>query len=262
MHVVVDFGNTRIKWARVEDGKLAERGQAVHRDGLEPALAVFEAALPAAPERVLVSNVAGPAVAQRLTDLVRRRSGVAPELVATTSERLGVRCAYPEPARLGVDRWIAVLAAHHLAAGRPACVIDAGTAATFDAVDANGQHLGGLIFAGAHLLVAALARDTSDIGAMRAFAPPAAGLALLATNTEAAVGRGAMLALAAAFDRALRTVEEALGAPPAVYLTGGDAAALQGWLETEVKLRADLVLEGLALLALEPLAAPPKGAHA
>jgi pantothenate kinase type III len=61
-----------------------------------------------------------------------------------------------------------------------------------------------------------------------------------------------MLALAAAVDRAATRVAAALGARPPVYLTGGDAQALQPWLETPVDLRADLVLEGLALVAAAP----------
>ena len=81
--------------------------------------------------------------------------------------------------------------------------------------------------------------------------PPAVahGLDLLGRNTDAAVGHGAWLALAAALDRAVATVAGALGAMPVVYLTGGDADALRGWLESRVELRADLVLEGLALFA-------------
>jgi pantothenate kinase type III len=74
---------------------------------------------------------------------------------------------------------------------------------------------------------------------------------LLGKSTDAAVGHGAMLGLAAALDRAAATVEAALGTPLTVFLTGGDAARLSGWLETEVELRADLVLEGLALFAAE-----------
>jgi pantothenate kinase type III len=99
------------------------------------------------------------------------------------------------------------------------------------------------------LLAAALDRNTSNIG--RTAAPPAVvrGLALLGRNTDAAVGHGAWLALSAALDRAIATVAEAIGMRPAVYLTGGDAEALQGWLETKVELRADLVLEGLGLFA-------------
>ena len=72
----------------------------------------------------------------------------APRFVTTAHAQFGVRCAYADPARLGVDRWVAVLAAYHAAHGA-ACVLDAGTAVTFDAVAADGRHLGGLIFPGA-----------------------------------------------------------------------------------------------------------------
>ncbi len=179
------------------------------------------------------------------------------------AEQFGVRCAYADPSRLGIDRWIAVLAAHHLAAGA-ACVIDAGTAATFDAVDAQGRHLGGLIMPGPQLLAAALDRNTSNIGATLAAAVAPSGLDLLGKSTDAAVGNGAMLALAGALDRAVDAVETALAERSTVYLTGGDAPALRGWLETEVELRADLVLEGLALFSDAPSGAhlQPKGTNA
>ena len=159
-----------------------------------------------------------------------------------------MRCAYTDPSRLGVDRWVAVLAAHH-AAHTAACVINAGTAVTFDAVDSGGAHLGGLIMPGASLFAAALDRNTRNIGPTAPVPAVAHGLELLGRNTDAAVGRGAWLALAAALDRATATVARALGTTPVVYLTGGDADALRGWLETQVQLRADLVLEGLALFA-------------
>jgi type III pantothenate kinase len=247
MAVLVDIGNTRIKWASFESGRLASRGTTVHRGSLDAAIAAFDAALPPKP-RIVVSNVAGEPLAKRLEALVAARPGASLELVATSAERFGVRCAYADPGRLGVDRWVAVLAAHH-AARAAACVLNAGTAVTFDAVDAGGSHLGGLIMPGAGLQAAALDRDTSNIGRTAPATAVARGLELLGRNTDAAVAHGAWLALAAALDRAVATVARALGAAPAVYLTGGDAVALQGWLETRVELRADLVLEGLALFA-------------
>jgi type III pantothenate kinase len=244
--VLVDVGNTRIKWATLERGQLANRGSAVHRDALDAALEAFGGALP--PKgRMIAANVAGDAVAERL-EVLAARSGASLELVATTAERFGVRCAYSDPSRLGVDRWVAVLAAHH-AARAPACVINAGTAVTFDAVDAGGDHLGGLIMPGAALFAAALDRNTRNIGPTSPAPAVAKGLDLLGRSTSAAVGHGAWLALAAAIDRASATVARALGTAPVVYLTGGDAQALSGWLETRVELRADLVLEGLALFA-------------
>ena len=248
MTVLVDIGNTRIKWATLEAGALAHRGSAVHRDGLDAAFAAFAAALPKSLGRVIAANVAGEAVAARLAKVVAARPGASLELVATTAERFGVRCAYRDPSRLGVDRWVAIVAAHHAASGA-ACVIDAGTAVTFDAVDAGGAHLGGLILPGAVLLAAALDKNTSDIGATAPVADVPRGLELLGRNTAAAVGNAARLALSAALDRAVARVTEALDAAPVVYLTGGDAPALAPWLETRVEPRADLVLEGLKLFA-------------
>jgi type III pantothenate kinase len=250
MAVVVDIGNTRLKWARLEGGRLVARGSAVHRDSADAAFAALAAALPAKPPRIVAANVAGDAFAARLKALVAARPGASLELVATTAERFGVRCAYAEPRRLGVDRWVAVLAAYHAARGA-ACVINAGTAVTFDAVDAGGAHLGGLILPGVRLLAAALDRHTSDIGSTAATTAVPRGLELLGRSTDAAVGNGAWLALGASLDRAATTVAQALGVTPAVYLAGGDADALAGWLETKVEIRADLVLEGLALFAAE-----------
>jgi len=247
MTVLVDIGNTRIKWAMLAKGRLERRGSVVHRDSLDAALAAFEAELPPRP-RVIAANVAGEAFAKRLAALVATRPGASLEIVATAAERFGVRCGYAEPQRLGVDRWVAVLAAYH-AAGGAACAIDAGTAVTFDAVDAAGMHLGGLFFPSARVIASALDRNTSNIGSTGVRPVVARGLDLLGRDTDAAVGHAAWLALSAALDRAVATVARSLGAAPVVYLTGGDAQALQGWLETRVELRADLVLEGLALFA-------------
>jgi type III pantothenate kinase len=252
MQLLVDVGNTRLKWARLVQGKLTEHGSAAHRGTLEHALGVLSDALPPDVARVLVANVAGQEIARRLTELARARSGVTPEFVATAAEAFGVRCAYADPSRLGVDRWLGVLAAHRLAAGA-ACVVGAGTAVTFDAVDAHGAHLGGLIFAGPRLAAAALDAQTSDIGATAPAGARPLGLDLLGKSTDAAVGNGSMLALAAALDRAVAAVNTALGARSKVYLTGGDGPHLRGWLETDAELRADLVLEGLALFAARPL---------
>lgn len=251
MNVVIDIGNARIKWARVEGGRLQMIGHALHLDGFETAFERLAAELPRTLERVIVANVAGERFAKRVAELTRARFRLEPEFVATTTERFGVRCGYANPARLGVDRWIAVIAAHHRSKDA-ACVIGAGTAVTFDAIDASGQHLGGLIFAGARLVAAALDRSTSDIGATPLAGGPPTGLGLLGRNTDTAVGNAAMLGTAAALDRAVARVGEGLGTAPRVLVTGGDGPHLCAWLETETQLAADLVLEGLALFAGEP----------
>jgi type III pantothenate kinase len=247
MIVLVDVGNSRIKWAELAGRSLARRGSAVHRDSLEAGLGAFVAALPQATRRIVAANVAGERVTEHLRAVVAQR-GIELELVAVTHERLGVRCGYDDPARLGVDRWVGVLAAHARTGGA-ACVVSAGTAVTFDLVDAAGVHRGGLIWPGARLFAAALDRYTSDIGPTVEAEQVRRGLDLFGRGTDAAVAHGAWLALAAAIDRAVSIARSELGASPRVFVTGGDAGTLRPWLETETEERADLVLEGLALLA-------------
>jgi type III pantothenate kinase len=247
MIVLVDIGNSRIKWAELAGNSLGRRGSAVHRDSLEAGLGAFAAALPQTTRRIVAANVAGERVAERLRAVVAER-GITLELVAVTHERLGVRCGYDDPARLGVDRWVGVLAAHARTGGA-ACVVSAGTAVTFDLVDAAGVHRGGLIWPGARLFAAALDRHTSDIGPTAEAGQVRRGLDLFGRRTDAAVAHGAWLALAAAIDRAVSIARRELGVSPRVFVTGGDAATLLPWLETETEERADLVLEGLALLA-------------
>jgi type III pantothenate kinase len=263
MQVLVDIGNTRIKWAEVEDGRLSNVGNAVHRDLRGRAFDSFVVAVAKRVTRVIVANVAGDEIGREFSERARDCFRISPEFVIVRAEQFGVRCAYADPSRLGVDRWIAVLAAHHLAPGA-ACVIDAGTAVTFDAVDARGQHLGGLILPGTRLLASSLDRNTSAIGATDSPGARPTGLNLLGKTTDAAVGNGAMLALTGALERAIAAVEGSLGERPKVYLTGGDADALRGWLESEVDLRRDLVLEGLALFSDAPPGAhlQPKATHA
>ncbi len=249
MTVVVDIGNARIKWARVERGILSSLGEASHLDDPAQALTSLVRALPEETGRVVATNVAGQEIGSRFVEMVGDHWGLQPELIEPVAQQLGVTCAYAEPRRLGADRWVAVLAAHHLAVGA-VCVIDAGTAVTFDAVDSDGQHLGGLIMVGSRLAATALNRQTSDIGQTATSGEASQGLALLGRTTDAAVAHGAMLGLSAAVDRAVAVVTKELEAKPLVLATGGDVRALLPWLETKVQYRAHLVLEGLALISV------------
>jgi len=248
MTLVVDIGNAQIKWALVKNGALCEPGEALHVVSIEEAFGALAQALPEEMTRVLAANVAGEVLASRLVTFAMDRWGVEPEFLEPVEEQLGIRCAYEHPARLGADRWAAIIAAYHLASGA-ACVIDAGTAVTLDAVDGGGQHLGGLIMAGPRIVATALHCATDGIGMAIDGARAPTGAALLGRNTSEAVARGAMLGLAAALDRAFTVMTEEMSGEPKVYLTGGDGELLLPWMEAEPEYRANLVLEGLALVA-------------
>lgn len=246
MNVVIDIGNTCIKWARANGERIDGRGQACHGESQGQALEALIDALPERLDAVGVANVAGPAMARALTQRLREARGIEPRFIDAGSGG-GLHPIYAEPARLGADRWAAMVAAHRRFPG-PVCVVDAGTTVTFDAVDAEGQHLGGLILVGPRLAADALNRNTEQIGVDVSLAAPPVGLELLGKSTDAAVVYGALLALAGAIDRAAESVADALGLEPTVLLTGGDARCLEPWLRTQVRYEPDLVLQGLASL--------------
>jgi type III pantothenate kinase len=248
MKVVVDIGNSHIKWARAAGGRLEAPGRASHRESVSGALDALIEALPEQVDRVLVANVAGDVLADALGRRLRDARCVEPQFVSGATPGGGVRVVYADPARLGADRWAAMIAAHNRYPG-PVCVIDAGTTVTFDAVDAEGQHLGGLILAGPRMTADALQRDTQGVRATVDVTRRPFGLDVLGKSTDEAVGLGVMLALSGAIDRAAEAVADALGLEPTVLLTGGGAHGLQPWLKTAVRHSEYLVLEGLALLA-------------
>lgn len=243
MNLLVDLGNSRLKWALQRPGRLAMQA-AVARD-MDPRQ-VLDAAWAdvAPPARVLAACVAGSAWCEALDQWAQARWGVRVEFAQAREAQCGVRAAYREPHTLGVDRWAALIAARALAP-RGACIVDCGTAVTVDALDADGLHRGGVIFPGLALLRAALARGTEAIGSALGNEE-----SVLARATPDAVAAGTLHGLAGAIARMVDE-QSALAGPLAVLFTGGDAPKLQVLLRREVQLVPDLVLQGLARIADE-----------
>ncbi len=250
MTVVLDIGNARMKWGQAVDRSVSSTGSVLHGDNAEDAIEEFISAFPAGIDRIVATNVADPSLGHLISDVARSSWDVEVEWITTSRSLLGVTCAYDEPERMGADRWVAIIAAYN-SSKDAMCVIDAGTAVTFDAIDASGQHLGGLIMAGPRLAAAALDRRTSNIGETMPSEAPASGTGLFGRSTDEAVANGAMLALSAALSKAIDIVASELDTSPGVVLAGGEAKGLLPWLETEVQYREHLVLEGLALIATE-----------
>ena len=258
--LLIDAGNSRIKWALVREGRVGPLQAAEVTD--TGALGDW---LEAAPEigRVVASSVAGPEV-ERLLGSVLRRAGVpAAEFVQSTARAAGVSNGYRNPQQLGVDRWVGAVAAWNIAGCyRAVCAISIGTALTIDVVDHDGVHRGGLIAPSPTLMLQSLLRDTAGIAA-HAAAAPAAGrrkavkreevLKMLATDTRQAIDLGCLSTAAALIDRTVTDVTRALRGRPVVFLTGGGADAVAPLIRSACKRRDDLVLRGLAVLCGIPL---------
>ncbi|HHQ40700.1 MAG TPA: type III pantothenate kinase [Chromatiales bacterium] len=261
MRLLADLGNTRLRWAVLgDDGTLGRTAAVVHGGrGLEPVLDAAWSGL-AAPDAVLVCSVAGEDAAGVLAGWCRRRWGVEVTPVRAAAEGWGVRNAYHEPGRLGADRWAALVAARGLFPDRPVCIVDCGTAATVDALAADGTHLGGLIAPGLGLMRRALASGTAGVAEAEALGGRPQEVALLARSTRDAVTAGTLHCLAAFVARAGADVGEALGPGTVRVLTGGDATALLPLLDEGWRHEPALVLRGLARMALEPAGVERGGA--
>lgn len=241
MEWLFDLGNTRLKWAVLDAGRIVDRGALAH------AAADFERSLDACldalprPSRALLASVAGEDLAARVA-AIAARGGVVCERVKTRAEAAGVRIAYAEPARLGVDRFLALLGAHRRGDG-PWLVAGVGTALTIDLLATDGHHLGGMIAPSPTLMRDALARRAPQLdvaeGERRDFATDTAD-ALVTGCDVAAVG---MITLAHAM--AMRRI----GQPPRLLLCGGGAPDLLPALPLPHEWAPDLVLDGLAALS-------------
>jgi type III pantothenate kinase len=250
MFLVIDVGNTRLKWAWLTSTGLSDQQAVVHRDA-KPGIwtaALFESGQ--RPTRVLISNIAGPAMAKILTRLTKKVFRVNAEFITAAPEYHGLVNGYLDPKLLGADRWLALIGAWTRARSA-LCVVDAGTAVKVDSVDANGQHLGGLIVPGIYMMREALMNKTSDISkAVEHSTPSLAGI--LANNTIGAVSRGAVFALAGMADRACEVIEKSTGVKPKLFITGGDAGMITGTMRSKGEIVPDLVLQGLAVIAARP----------
>jgi len=244
--LLVDVGNSRVKWARCEHGALGRQQAAAHAGWTTDdwRAALFDGA---AVERVVAASVAGGASLAALDQAARAATGRAIERVTTQRAAAGVVNGYADPALLGVDRWLAVIGAWRQVRG--ACVVaDIGTAATVDVVASDGQHCGGYIVPGPGLMVASLLHGTSDLASFHASSPPGAG-PMFADNTRDAIERGCRVALAAWLGRCLRDAQVLLGAGPRLLLTGGAAGELRPYLDVAGEEVPDLVLRGMAAVA-------------
>ncbi|THF61254.1 type III pantothenate kinase [Pseudothauera rhizosphaerae] len=242
MMLLIDAGNTRIKWAVAEPGAAPgdwlAHGSFAHDDG-----AALPAVLAAHPgiRRVLGSNVAGPALGVAL-DATLAAVGLRAEWLASTAERAGVRNGYGEPGQLGTDRWAALIGARRLHRG-PCLVVSAGTATTADVLDADGLFRGGVILPGVGLMLRALARNTAQL-------PFADGhFSDVPRNTADAIVTGCLHAQAGAVERMFRPLAEQPGA--LCLLTGGAAGRFADLLQVPLRRVDNLVLIGLATVAGE-----------
>lgn len=235
MKLLLDAGNSRIKWGILADGHWLAEGAMATADAEQ--LASVAARFPGI-DAIVGANVAGPGL-ERLIDQALAERG-APRWVRSTRSCGGVVNLYDNPAQLGVDRWAALIAARSLHAG--AClVVTAGTATTADILDEEGVFQGGLILPGEEMMRSALAERTAQL--------PFATGCFVATprNTADAIASGCLNAQIGAVERMFELIADR---PSSIcLLNGGSAESLEALLRIRTQRVDNLVLKGLAVIA-------------
>ena len=248
MKLVVDVGNSRIKWAFCERGALAEAAE--HKLPVRR----YDSFLKKhwhkldAPESVVVANVAKPDLVVEIEKWVEENWAVPVKEVVAETKGWGLVNVYRDPERLGADRWAAMIAARRISKHNACCVVDCGTAITIDAVSENGKHQGGLILPGITLMRDSLCKRA--VGVKLDEEPCTdASRSLLARETTGAVIGGTLYAAVASIDRITADVRAELGSRTRCIITGGDAPVVLPLLSGSYQHKKDLVLEGLAHIA-------------
>jgi len=239
MNLLVDMGNTRLKWAvtkadQIVSGKIMVNHQLNRHDLVTTWKHLI------APQRLVIACVSN----NELLELVL---AVAVELwqhieiiqVKSQAYAFGVHNAYQQPEKLGVDRWLALVAARHHYRGA-ACIADCGTAITVDLIDDEGRHQGGLISPGLMLMKQSLAQGTAALQLDASVYEDG-----LANFTEAAIYNGTLMAASGLIEQIMVKQKHSLQ----LILTGGDAELIARQLSCEAIIDPNLVLQGLAIVA-------------
>jgi len=242
MNWLIDLGNTRLKCAVMDgQGALGEVHAFAHADP-QAAQRLAELLGPAEEgDTVWLASVASLAATEALTTAVAA-GGYRVERVRTRSRMGHLRIAYAEPARLGVDRFLAMLAASERRDG-PWLIVSVGSALTVDALAADGNHLGGLIAPTPQHVREAMAERFPVMNL------PTGQASDFAADTADAVASGARAAALGVVERSLRQAGNRFGTTPTLLVSGGAAEALADLGHSPRIDAPALVLEGLALYA-------------
>jgi type III pantothenate kinase len=234
MKLLLDAGNSRIKWVFVREGAWRESGALATEQASELPEHIADVGRI---KQIWASNVAGEAVAQHIRKLASEV-----HFISASGVQCGVRNQYSDPAQLGSDRWVAAIAAWHLV-GRACLVVCSGTATTVDALNGQGEFVGGLILPGIAMMQRSLVAETAGL------ATHSGRYAAFPRNTADAVFSGAIQATCGAIQRQYHLLND-VAAP--VVLSGGASAVLQPHLEwLPIRVVGDLVLQGIGLIARE-----------
>jgi type III pantothenate kinase len=236
MNLLIDIGNSRLKWATEQAGQIGSIQALDYRQpdayqNLEQSWQTL-----ARPSKIAIACVGAVQQITAIESLANCFWPATDIIIPKSSAAFGsVSNAYPQAEKLGVDRWLALLAAHQHYPGN-SCIIDCGTAITLDFIDSHGQHRGGLISPGLMLMKKALAQNTAALDLSQQ-----TQALVLADNTLNAIDSGTLLAAIGLIETAIRRYQPV----EQVIIIGGDADLIRQNLSMSLIADDQLVFKGL-----------------
>jgi type III pantothenate kinase len=183
-----------------------------------------------------------PPLTRKLIEACQNYLGKGP-LIVDAGVKTGVRIRYEDPRAVGADRIVDAAAVKELY-GCPACVVDFGTATTFDAISANGDYLGGAIAPGIGIAAEALFTHTAKLQRVDLQRPPAA----IGRNTVHAMQSGLLFGYVALVEGMVARFRKELGIGTKVIATGGLAEVVARETEVIGIIAPWLTLDGLRIV--------------
>lgn len=246
--LVLDVGNTRLKWAQYEEPRCGARLLAHGVQFLEniETLAEGDWRLLKPPTHVLGCVVAADAVRRRVQEQLELWD-VTPQWVVSSPAEAGLVNGYDHPARLGSDRWVAMIGARQRLLSRglrqPCVLVMVGTAVTVEAIDAEGHFLGGIILPGHGIMLRALESGTAGLHV------PTGEVRDFPTNTSDALTSGGTFAIAGAVQRMVDNLRRHTGQEPVCVMTGGAGWKMAPSMTVPFELVESLIFDGLLAIA-------------
>lgn len=164
-------------------------------------------------------------------------------LVVDAGIKTGIKIRYEDPRAVGADRVCDAVAVMKLYGG-PACVVDFGTATTFNAITKDGEYLGGAITAGINLAAEALYTRAAKLPRIDLQMPPS----VIGKNTIHAMQSGLLFGYVSMVEGMVTRFKSELGSDMKVVATGGLAEIIAKETKVIDVISPWLTLEGLRLI--------------
>lgn len=238
MNILIDIGNTRIKWGvdengTIKSGNFIDYKQTDFRQQIKQQWLQLKS-----PDKLAISSVSAKHISLQLIEIAKTIwPDIKVVMAKSSANAYSVTNAYKNTEKLGVDRWLGLIALLHYYP-ESSCIVDCGTAITIDFLGDNGLHLGGLISPGLQLMKQSLYQGTENLSLNGQNFSEGLG-----NTTGSAIFTGTLYAAAGLIEKAINNYS----AFKTLVMTGGDAELLSKHIKFESIIEPHFVLKGLSL---------------